>query len=149
MADKRAPRILFLLLAVFAFGLVTGCSNDDDSPAAPAVDTAPPAIPDGIAAWAQVGSQSEIHLVWDTNVTDSDLAGYVLYRSEAAETGYRAVNNGLVNTNEFTDSDLIPGHTYYYKVSARDASGNESGLSQWVAIEFPENDERVRPRIHE
>jgi fibronectin type 3 domain-containing protein len=138
MAVKHAPRILFILIAVFALAAFAGCGSDSSNPASPNIDTAPPAIPGGVSAWAQIGTQAEINLAWDSNVTDADLAGYVLYRSLSENSGYRSVSDDLVNSNSFTDENIEPGNVYYYRVAARDASGNESGLSQTISIDLPD-----------
>jgi fibronectin type 3 domain-containing protein len=135
MAVKHAPRLLLVLIAVFAL-TATGCGNDSSTPASPTLDTAPPAVPGGAAAWGQVGSTSKIHISWDANVTDADLAGYVLYRSEAPDLPFRPVSRNLVNGNAYEDTDVQQGHTYCYRVAARDASGNESGLSRQIEIQL-------------
>lgn len=139
MAVKHALRILFAVVAIFAMASFTGCGNDSSNPASPTIDTAPPAVPSGTSAWGQIGHSNAIHLSWDANVTDADLAGYVLYRAESPNAGYRMVAGDLVNGNSYTDTNVMPGGTYYYRVSARDASGNESGFSQTISIELSEN----------
>jgi fibronectin type 3 domain-containing protein len=126
---------LFLLTAT----AVAGCGGDDD-PARPAVDTVPPAIPDGLAAW-NVASQG-VTLTWSANVSDPDLAGYLVYRSESRSGPFRPVRPDPVTSNSWTDTHTELGHTYYYRVSARDTSNNESALSQVHSIRIPEATER-------
>jgi len=140
MAVNHAPRILFALVAILAVAAFAGCGSDSSNPASPNIDTAPPAIPGGVSAWAQIGTVSQINLAWDANITDADLAGYVLYRSLDVNSGYHPVGSDLVNGNSFTDANVSPGNSYYYRVSARDASGNESGLSQTISIDLPDGD---------
>jgi fibronectin type 3 domain-containing protein len=137
MAVKHAPRILFIVIAVFALAAFAGCGSDSSNPASPTIDTAPPAIPGGVSAWAQIGNRAKITLAWDSNVTDADLAGYVVYRSLSESSGYRSVSDDLLNSNGYSDENLATGKLYYYRVAARDASGNESGLSQSISIDLP------------
>jgi fibronectin type 3 domain-containing protein len=122
---------LFLLVAT----AVSGCGGDDD-PARPAVDTVAPAIPDGLAAW-NVDSQG-VTLTWSANVSDPDLAGYLVYRSESRSGPFRPLRSDPVTSNSWTDAHTERGHTYYYRVSARDTSNNESALSQVHTIRIPE-----------
>jgi chitodextrinase len=52
-------------------------------------------------------------------------------------TGYRVFRNGTAvatpTATSYADSGLAPGTTYTYRVSARDAAGNESGQSVAVS----------------
>jgi hypothetical protein len=52
-------------------------------------------------------------------------------------TGYRVFRNGTAiatpTTTSYADTGLAPGTTYSYRVSARDAAGNESGQSVAVS----------------
>jgi hypothetical protein len=40
------------------------------------------------------------------------------------------MNFELVNTPAFRDSNVVPGHSYFYSISAVDARGNESSRSE-------------------
>jgi hypothetical protein len=126
MADIRRAPVLSLCVGMLILGLAAGCGGDDNHPAAPAVDTTPPAIPDGLAASLQDGS---ILLAWDANVTDPDLAGYMIYRSIQETSGFTALVSAPVSTNAWQDDTVQKGHAYYYRVAAVDAAGNESGPS--------------------
>ncbi|MDP4183244.1 MAG: hypothetical protein Q8942_19415, partial [Bacillota bacterium] len=80
--------------------------------------------PSDLTASADKGA---IILTWTS--TGSGTVGYRIYR-------YRGilfdgiVNKGLVRSEEFTDTGLVPGVQYTYKVSAVDTLGNETALSQ-------------------
>jgi hypothetical protein len=92
-------------------------------------DVFPPAVPLGLqAVFSGPGQELFIDLIW-TPVTDADLAGYNVYRHEAAEAPMR-VNSGLVKTPAFRDTHVAAGKTYFYSVSAVDERGNESARSE-------------------
>jgi len=138
MADvRRATALLLSLTLLLALGFTFGCGNDDSRPSAPAIDTVPPAIPGGISGYIELGNQPAVHLSWDANVTDADLAGYAVYRSDKVGSGYVTVGPALISSNSWTDGDVEAGRTYYYRVAARDASANESGLSAQYMQDLP------------
>ena len=70
-----------------------------------------------------------IELVWDRN-TEKDFAGYRIYRDG------KKVSEGQT-APAFSDSDVKPGTTYRYQVSAVDTAGNESALSAAVETAIP------------
>ncbi|UCC71572.1 MAG: right-handed parallel beta-helix repeat-containing protein [Gemmatimonadota bacterium] len=88
-------------------------------------DTIPPAAPTSLTATAGPGSVS---LDWADNTTDLDWASFSVYRSETAGSGHVLIAEGLTSS-QFTDTGLTAGTTYYYVVTAKDTSGNESGPS--------------------
>jgi hypothetical protein len=88
-------------------------------------DTTPPAAPTGLVATSGNGSVS---LDWNNN-TESDLAGYRVYRSTTSGSGYVEISTGLVLTSAYVDTAVVNGTTYYYVVRAADTSGNLSGNS--------------------
>jgi hypothetical protein len=96
-----------------------------------AADVFPPAVPIGLAAVSTAagnGQPASIDLSWQP-VTDADLAGYMVYRREA-ETPWRRISGPqpLVEP-AFHDTNVVPGHTYVYGVSAVDQAGHESTRS--------------------
>ena len=95
-------------------------------------DIEPPAAPLGLTA---LGADQQVELAWEANA-EEDLAGYNLYRSEVTpvEAGGSPVNGAdLISGEAYTDAGLANGTTYYYAVTAVDASGNESALSAEVS----------------
>ena len=84
-------------------------------------DTEPPAAPTGLFA---VGANSSAALDWNDN-TDTDLAGYNVYRGTAPGV-YAKVNTNIVATSAYSDTGLTNGTEYYYVVRAVDTSGNVS-----------------------
>lgn len=82
-------------------------------------DRFPPAVPTGLIV---VSGTRTAELVWDA-VTDSDLAGYRVYRN-----GVKIAD--AVMTSNYSDKDVVAGMKYSYQVSAVDTSGNESMRSE-------------------
>ncbi|MBN2333827.1 MAG: hypothetical protein JXO49_12080 [Deltaproteobacteria bacterium] len=66
---------------------------------------------------------------WTAN-SESDLAGYNIYRSTSSGSGFTKLNPSLITNPSYIDT--VNGEiesTFYYVVSAVDSSGNESGYS--------------------
>jgi hypothetical protein len=96
-----------------------------------ALDIFPPAVPTGLAAVATVGengAETAIDLSWQP-VTDTDLAGYIVYRREGKAAWQRISPAEPLAPPAFHDTRVQPGHTYHYAVSAIDQNGHESARS--------------------
>jgi fibronectin type 3 domain-containing protein len=103
----------------------------DDSPITQAKihDVFPPARPTGLqAVFSGVGQKPFIDLSWAPN-TESDLAGYTVYRYEKGEQPV-ALNKEPAKAPAFRDDGVQAGRTYYYFVQAVDVRGNLSESSQ-------------------
>ena len=99
-------------------------------------DVFPPAIPTGLqAVFSQTGQKSFIDLTWIPN-SDSDLAGYSVYRRTEGGQPTR-INTDLVKTPAFRDANVEPGMKYFYSVSAVDLRNNESPKSQEASETVP------------
>lgn len=75
-----------------------------------------------------------VYLEW-TAVTDlSGILGYNVYRATNVGTFTKIVS--LISDTYYYDTDVIPGNTYYYRVSATDnsVSQNEGALSDSVTV---------------
>jgi len=100
------------------------------------LDIFPPATPEGLAAVATMagrGARGEevgpsIDLSWQPG-TETDLAGYFVYRREGTGPWQRISPEQPVVTPAFHDANVVPGHTYAYAVSAVDQKGHESARS--------------------
>jgi len=91
-------------------------------------DTTVPAPPTGIAAQ---GSDSQVSVTWSAG-SDSDLAGYDLYRSTGSpvDTSGTPLNGSdLIQGTSFDDTTGTPGTTYYYALVAVDGAENRSAAS--------------------
>ena len=75
-----------------------------------------------------------VDLSWTAN-TESDLAGYNVYRSVTTGTGYEKIGNVTAHTTTYNDAGLTNGVTYYYVVKAVDdaTTPNESPYSDEVS----------------
>ncbi len=91
-------------------------------------DAVPPAAPAGLAVAVPVSNGGSLNLGWNAN-TAPDLAGYNVYRGTTSGGPYQKVNSGLVATNAYASTGLTNGVTYFYVITAVDASGNESARS--------------------
>jgi len=99
-------------------------------------DVFPPAAPTAIQAVASgVGQTPFVDLSWIAN-TESDLAGYNVYRHEEGQAAIK-INTELVKAPAFRDSTVTSGHKYLYAVTAVDLRGNESSHSAEAAESVP------------
>ena len=112
--------------------------GDDSAPVQVTVhDVFPPARPTGLqAVFSGVGQKPFIDLSWAPN-TESDLAGYTVYRHEKDQPPV-AISKEPVKAPAFRDDGVEPGHTYYYFVQAADVRGNLSESSQEASESVPE-----------
>lgn len=70
-------------------------------------------------------------LIWQPNL-ERDLAGYKVYIGEKSKQYNTVFNVGM--RTRYSLAELSPEKTYYLAVTAYDASGNESALSQEVVL---------------
>lgn len=97
----------------------------------PAIDATAPSAPTGLSADGRTGG---VALSWTANV-EPDLDYYNVYRSLTSGSGYSLLDDAA--TASFTDSTATAGTTYYYQVTAVDATGNESTASAEVSGSVP------------
>jgi hypothetical protein len=83
------------------------------------------------------GVQPSVSLSW-TASTSSDVTGYYAYRSTTLGSGYVKLNpSSPVATEQYTDTTVQAGQTYYYVVTAVDSSDVESGYSSPATAVIP------------
>lgn len=99
-----------------------------DSPEASAMsrDLTPPERPTGLTVVPGVG---RIFLTWNEN-RERDLAGYYVYRSTKSGKEFERLTDKPINRSTYSDETVTPRVSYYYAVTAVDASGNESPMSK-------------------
>lgn len=90
--------------------LLIGCDDEDD----PMTPTAPEA-PSGLAA--DNSTEGEITLSWTDNAMDED--GFSIERSTSMDSGFAEVGTVNADVETYTDTDVDPATTYYYKIRAR------------------------------
>jgi hypothetical protein len=94
------------------------------------VDKFPPGLPKNLDAVAEGGV---VTLLWSPP-EDTDLAGYRVYRKEEGSAVRALLQEQLVTTLSFRDTQAIPGKKYEYSVAAVDTHGNE-GQASTVTVE--------------
>jgi Fibronectin type III domain len=88
-----------------------------------------------------VEPKGQIRLSWERPMTKADgtpltdLVGYTLYYGLTSQTYDFLKTVGPQTT--YAISGLEPGRTYYFAVTARDASGHESHVSNEVCVAVP------------
>ena len=96
-------------------------------------DTTPPDAPQEI--FVEPGGDG-VRVQWAAS-NDRDVIGYRLYHSEGNDRDYTLVDADAIEGTEAVDDNLVPGSTYWYRVTAVDASGNESVKSPSAAATTP------------
>jgi fibronectin type 3 domain-containing protein len=81
-------------------------------------------------------SPHTVGLSWNASAT-SGVNGYFVYRGIVSGGPYSKQNSTADASLSFTDSGLISGQTYFYVVTAVDASNVESGFSSEVSAAIP------------
>jgi fibronectin type 3 domain-containing protein len=106
-----------------------------------------------VLVWMAIASAEakNVVLVWDAN-TESDLAGYNIYRSATSGGGYSRLNSSLVpvsSSPEFTDANIPCGARFHYVATAVNTAGLESDYSNEVSIQVPcpPGSLRIRPAV--
>jgi hypothetical protein len=91
----------------------------------------PPSAPQGLVVVfvpAAEKTPAHLELSWAIN-SESDIAGYYVYRSEQESVAGTRLNSELLLTPAFRDMNAVPGRRYFYTATAVDRSGNESPAS--------------------
>jgi len=94
------------------------------------LDADAPSAQQGLTAKRTGGT---VHLSWTAN-TESDLAGYNVYRATSAGGPFTRINPSLVTGPIYDDSSLPASDLLWYAVTALDQGGNESAKSAAVSV---------------
>src|SRR5207342_1492573 len=122
-----------------AAGNLSGPSNEV---AATVADSSPPTAPSGVAT-AVVGTN--VNISWTASSDNVGVLRYNLYRGTSA--GFTpSLANRIAQpvTTLYSDLGLAAG-SYYYKLSAEDAAGNVSGLSNEAQAVIPDTTPPTTP----
>jgi hypothetical protein len=87
--------------------------------------------PAPVGPLATVRPEGGFNVAWQPN-TDPRTAGYNVYRSTNASSGFVKVNQAPIGITGFADATVARGATYYYRVTAVDKWGGESAASATV-----------------
>ena len=100
-------------------------------------DTFPPAAPQNLVAAVLPGENNApvVDLSWSIN-TESDLAGYRIYRSAKQGERGQLLQTELLLAPSFRDLTAKPGQQYWYTATAMDRAGNESAPSDQVLADL-------------
>ncbi len=90
-------------------------------------DVQPPTVPGALAALPGSGAPVVATLSWTPSIDDVGVAGYRIWRASAGVGPYHAIAESPAPV--FTDTTGLVGEAYWYRVSAFDAAGNHSALS--------------------
>lgn len=102
-------------------------------------DTFPPARPQGLVVVlvpANGQNPAYLDISWAIN-SETDIAGYNVYRSEQGSVPGTRMNSELLPTPAFRDMNAEPGHRYVYTATAVDRAGNESRASEPASGSVP------------
>jgi hypothetical protein len=122
MMEKRPARLLAAAALASLALIVAGCGSSA-SPG-PSGGSAP-STPTGLAVSGSPTADS-VSLTWDAA---SGASGYRVYRS-TDQSVYAQAGADVASGAAFSDSGLAPSTTYYYEVSAFNASGESPRSSQ-------------------
>lgn len=88
-----------------------------------------PSIPKNLIATANAES---IKLDWSVN-TESDLAGYTIFRSDLAGGPYNTIARNIISSSFVDNTATINGSAYFYRIKAVDKSLNSSDYSNEIS----------------
>ena len=75
---------------------------------------------------------AQVNLAWTASAS-TGISGYNVYRATTSGGPYTKLNSTVVTASAFTDTTVVHGTTYYYVVTAVDASSLESVFSNEVS----------------
>ncbi|MDP3147519.1 MAG: T9SS type A sorting domain-containing protein [Ignavibacteria bacterium] len=130
--DSTKTEGLFLsTFKVIAHGMNPILIAASDPASGYSLDNLAPRVPTSFAVALQ-GSNAALN--WEKNV-DPDLQYYAVYRSTLPNFTISSDNRiTRVADNAFIDATVENGNTYYYKITAIDYSGNESGTTNEAVL---------------
>jgi len=88
-----------------------------------------PDVPTGVIATAK--STSSITVSWESVTGANESTEYYIYRSSTADGTYGQIVHVSSSTTSYTDTGLLSGTTYYYRVAAYN-SGRTGNLSSYA-----------------
>jgi hypothetical protein len=92
-------------------------------------------VVDSVTGSGAAAPQHSVALSW--NASTSTVVGYNVYRGTQSGGPYAVLNSAPDATTTYTDSSVQAGATYYYVVTAVDATGTESAYSNQTQAIIP------------
>jgi hypothetical protein len=89
----------------------------------------------GLSGTGAAAVSHSVSLSW--NASTSVVVGYNIYRGGVSGGPYALLNTTTDSALSYTDSSVVSGQTYYYVVTAVDAAGVESVVSNEVQVIIP------------
>ncbi len=127
----------YTVRAVNGASLLSGDSDPATAVTPVPTDTEDPSVPGNLQAGAI--TTTSLHLTWNASTDNVGVTGYRVYRGGSLRTT-------AVGTS-FDDSGLTPATSYSYRVSARDAAGNESDQSAALTVQTTDPTDTEPPSI--
>jgi beta-lactamase superfamily II metal-dependent hydrolase len=124
VANRKIGHIALTTATGSTFTVTQGATSTTYTSKGGTPDTQPPTAPGSLVASAV--SSSEIDLSWSAASDDVGVMGYNVYRSPNGSSFSLA---GTSSTTGFADLGLASSTSYWYRVTAKDAAGNESAES--------------------
>jgi hypothetical protein len=111
---------------------------DMNSPIHDLHDITPPTAPTNLTASA---SGSQVALTWTPSTDNIGVTGYLIERCTGAGCSNftQIASTAGFTTTSYTDTGLVSGTTYVYRVAAKDAAGNLSGYSNTASTSNTSN----------
>ncbi|MEW6246117.1 MAG: choice-of-anchor D domain-containing protein [Nitrospirota bacterium] len=119
-----------ITVSVNTSGLSAGTYNAVITITASGATNTPQTVP--VTLTLNVPATSSATLTWNAN-TESDLAGYKVYRATAPGAYGAPIATLQGNVTNYVATGLQVGTTYYFVVTAYDSAGNESAYSNEVS----------------
>ena len=76
-----------------------------------------------------------VKLEWDASL--GSIEGYDVYRGEQSGGPYTKLTPSPIDKLEYSDTDVIPGHSYFYVVTSVNHGGHQSGYSSQISVTIP------------
>ncbi|HEY2434211.1 MAG TPA: LamG-like jellyroll fold domain-containing protein [Vicinamibacterales bacterium] len=112
---------------------LSGYSNVASVTTPTAPDTAPPSAPSALTAAL---STSQINLAWTASTDNVGVSRYLVERCQGAGCSTFA-QVGTATAVNYSDTTVVAGTTYQYRVRASDAANNLSGYSNSASVTTP------------
>ncbi len=119
-----------ITVSVNTSGLSAGTYNATITISASGATNTPRTVP--VTLTVSAPSTTSATLTWNAN-TESDLAGYKVYRATASGAYGAPIATLQGNVTSYVATGLQSGTTYYFVVTAYDLAGNESARSNEVS----------------